>query len=265
MTAGSSFQDVAHGADHNYEVGSPHLTHAGLRDMILTELRAAVAERMEATGGCRVLELGAGHGAFTDHVLATGASVTVTEMSRSSADLLSQRYRHNPSAEVIFDEAGDSAALSGAEFDLVTAMAVLHHIPDYLAAISTWTGLLAAGGGFISFQDPLWYPRVGALNHRAQRGAFYAWRLTRGDLVEGTRSFLRRKRGQLDEQNERDMVEYHVLRNGVDEQAVVDMLRPSFASVSVLRYWSTPSRAAQQLGERFGAVSEFGIRAEGHG
>lgn len=260
--AAASAQDAGHRADHDYEIGSPHLAHPQLRNRIVQTIREVIGRQLSATGRCRVLEIGAGHGAFTDHVLATGASVTVTEMSSASAELLEQRYRHNPAARVLFDDTGDAAALTGEQFDLVLCMSVLHHIPDYLAAIENWVGLLAPHGAFLSFQDPLYYPRRTKANLAADRGAYYVWRVLHGDLVEGLKSYTRRARGAYDETNVRDMVEYHVLRDGVDEQAIADLLRETFSSVEIVSYWSTQSRALQRAGERFALETTFGIRAE---
>lgn len=258
-----NMQDAGHLADHDYDVGSPHLTHAGLRNRVTTTIREIVTERLAATGEARVLEIGAGHGAFTDHVLATGASVTVTEMSRASADLLRTRYAYNPAARVVFDETGEAADVAGETFDVTLCISVLHHIPDYLAAIRGWLPLLAPGSSFLSFQDPLYYPRRSRASMRVDRGAYYAWRVMHGDLVAGLKSYTRRARGAYDENNYRDMVEYHVVRDGVDEEAIAALLREHFASVEIIRYWSTQSRRLQRLGERFELPTTFGVRATG--
>lgn len=263
MTAPVNLQDAGHGDEHDYEIGSPHLTHPQLRNRIIGTIRDVIGERLAGTGQARVLEIGAGHGAFTDHVLAAGAHVTVTEMSRASADVLRRRYAHNPAAKVVFDETGEAAGARDDEYDVVLCMSVLHHIPDYLAAITSWLPLLADGGAFVSFQDPLYYPRRSKVSMAADRGAYYAWRVAHGDLVQGAKSFVRRRRNAYDETNVRDMVEYHVLRDGVDEAAIVELLRPQFADTELITYWSTQSRALQRLGERLAAPTTFGIRATG--
>jgi 2-polyprenyl-3-methyl-5-hydroxy-6-metoxy-1,4-benzoquinol methylase len=256
-------QDAGHRDDHDYEVGSPHLSHPELRNRIVETIRDVIRTQLATKGQARVLEIGAGHGAFTDHVLATGATVTVTEMSSASATLLQRRYAHNPAARVLFDDTGDAAELADEQFDVILCMSVLHHIPDYLAAIENWLQLLTPGGAFLSFQDPLYYPRRSRANLAVDRGAYYVWRVLHGDLVEGVKSYTRRARGQYDEQNVRDMVEYHVLREGVDEQAIAELLRRAFSSVEIINYWSTQSRALQRVGERIALQTTFGVRAEG--
>lgn len=261
--APTSLQDIAHAEDHDYVRGSPHLTHLSLNRWLVDCIRREVQNLLDTNGRARVLEVGAGHGAFTDHALAAGATVTITEMSRASCELLRRRYRHNSSARVLFDSTGDSAALTGERFDLVLCVAVLHHIPDYLSAIEGWISRVETGGSFMSFQDPLWYPRQSRPNVWAHRGAHYLWRIGQGDLVEGVRSVIRRKREDLEESNPRDMVEYHVLRQGCDEEAIAARLRRAFSTVEILSYWSTSSRLLQSAGEKLGLRSDFGVVASG--
>ena len=86
----ATMQEARHGEGFDYEPGSPHLRHPTLRNQIIDRIRELVADQFRRTGRCRVLEIGAGHGSFTDHIAATGAEVTVTEMSRPSLDLLEQ-------------------------------------------------------------------------------------------------------------------------------------------------------------------------------
>lgn len=259
----SSLQDIGHPEGHDYEVGSPHLSHPRLRTWVIDTVRDVVTDQFTRRESVRVLEIGAGHGPFTDHLLAAGATVTVTEMSRASADLLRGRFAHNPAARVVFDETGELNDLRDEQFDIVLCASVLHHIPDYLGAIKSWMPLTAPGGAFLSFQDPLWYPRRTRASMAFDRGAYYAWRLGRGDFVEGLRSFVRRSRDAYDESNPRDMVEYHVMRDGCDEQAIAELLGEYFERVAVLPYWSTQSRALQRVGERVKARSTFAVRAIG--
>ncbi len=258
-----SLQDLGHPEGHDYDVGSAHLTHRRLRNWIVSTLRDLVAEQFRRKGQVRALEIGAGHGAFTDHLLAMGAQVTVTEMSGASADLLSERYRNNPAARVVFDSDGAATQNLPGQFDLVCAVSVLHHIPDYLGAVGSWLPLIGAGGTFVSFADPLWYPRRSRTSMAADRGAYLTWRLGRGDRIAGARGLVRRARGHYQEDNPRDMVEYHVLRQGCDEQALAGLLRSAFAEVEVLPYWSTPSMLLQAVGDRLPVNSDFGLVGRG--
>lgn len=256
-----TLQDVGHPAGYDYDVGSPHLAHPRLRNWVTESLRTLVHEQFARRGSVHVLEVGAGHGAFTDHLLAAGATVTLTEMSPSSFELLRERYRDNPAARVILDESGAAAAELGDVFDLVVCISVLHHIPDYVSSIRMWADVTADGGAFASFQDPLWYPRRSRFNLAADRGAYFVWRAGRGNVVAGLKTRARRIRGTYDESNWRDMVEYHVVRQGCDEAAICDALRESYRTVELTRYWSTQSRSLQNLGDRVRATSTFAVIA----
>ena len=71
-------------------------------------------------------------------------------------------------------------------------------------------------------------------------------------------------RGTFDETNPSDMVEYHVVRNGVDEEAVLSFTHGAFAEVALIQYWSSQLRVAQRFGERLGLHSSFGMVAHGY-
>lgn len=257
-------QERAHGDGHDYANGSPHIRHHSVRERVISGVHTLVGEVIERNGQCRVLEVGAGHGTFTDHLVAAGARVDVTEMSAPSAAVLRQRFRNNPNVTVVHDFEGKEIFRSE-PVDAVVCISVLHHIPDYLGAVGHLIQRIAPGGGFFSAQDPLWYPRRSGLSMNLDRGAYLLWRLGQGELRRGLATRVRRLRGHYDETNEADMSEYHVVRQGVDEVALQKLLEPAFHDVEVQRYWSTQSGALQALGERFGPATTFGLFARNRG
>ena len=257
-------QELGFGADHDYRAGSPHLRHWRLYDRLSDVLRAAVSDLIERGLPPNVLEVGAGHGGFTEVALATGASVTATEMSRPSLGRLDERYRTNPRLRTAFDSDGSLDVLEDKRFSLVVCSSVLHHIPDYLSFLAgPMLHHLAPGGTFLSFQDPLWYPSVGQITRRLDRWAFLAWRVGQGNLRQGMATFIRRQRGVYDEDRPNDMVEYHVLRQGCDHEAIRRLLEPSFQDVSVEVYWSTASPLLQRIGDRMSRPNTFLVQARG--
>lgn len=258
----AELQECAHDAGHNYAKGSPHILHHSIRDRVVRRIHQVVGEVMKRNGRCRVVEVGAGHGCFTDHLLAAGAEVEVTEMSAPSAEFLRHRFRHNPRVAVIHDADGN-AACSGDPVDVVVCISVLHHIPDYLGTTAKLAERVAPGGAFLSFQDPLWYPRRSAWSLGLDRGSYFCWRMLQGDFRRGLGTRIRRMRGAYDEANPSDMVEYHVVRQGVDEEAIHGCLTASFSVVDIERYWSTQSCLLQAVGERYFPASNFGILARG--
>ncbi len=75
----AQLQESDHGSTRDYTHGSPHLAHFRLRAQIEEQLRALVAHQLSATGRCRVVEIGGGHGTFTDCLVEAGATVVVTD------------------------------------------------------------------------------------------------------------------------------------------------------------------------------------------
>lgn len=253
-------QDSSHQADHDYEPGSPHLRHARLRSEVEARLRRLVTDAIDRTGRCRVLEIGAGHGTFTEVLVEAGAQVTVTEASRASADHLAASFRDDPRVEVVYDETGDSVLARDETWDLAVLISVVHHIPDYLTALGAISERLVEGGALFTVQDPLFYPRRSRLSHVASRGTYFAWRLGQGNFRRGLASRWRRLRGVYDDTNPSDLVEYHVVRQGCDEVAIAELLEKEF-DVEVFTYWSTQSPVFQRMLQNTSLRSDFGVEA----
>lgn len=255
-------QDISHAAGHDYDKGSPHLRHPQLRRMVDSRINRMVARQLAATGSCHVLEIGAGHGTFTDHLLAAGATVTVTETSRASANVLTERFAHDVRVTVVHDDTGESVFDTPGEWDAFVAISVLHHIPDYLGYLSRVAERIRPGGSMFSVQDPLYYPRTPTLTHRLDRGAYFLWRIGQGDMKRGLATRWRRLRGRYDESQPSDLVEYHVVRQGVDEKAIRDLLAPRFEDFELFTYWSTQSPLLQKFGEKTSHRTTFGFWAQ---
>ena len=257
----ANIQEWAHPENHDYESGSPHLKHAGLKQQIMGSLEAAVREQIKLKGKCVVWEVGAGHGDFTETLVGAGANVIVTEMSGPAARRLQEIYKICDRVEVIYDASGDWVPEPRQSFDLVVCVSVLHHIPDYLGFLQEAFDRINPDGGFISWQDPMWYPSRSRLNFMFERLCYFSWRITRGDFKRGVKTRIRRFHGILDESNPADMVEYHVVRDGVDEAAIMLLVQNNFDSSSLNQYFSTQSKAFQKLGDRKWARNTFGISA----
>ena len=110
--------------------------------------------------------------------------------------------------------------------------------------------MLRPGGTVLTFQDPLWYPRQSKLAAVLSWGSYFVWRLGQGELRRGLRTRWRRLRRIYDESEPADMVEYHVVRQGVDESALLDLFSARFTDVEMDTYFSTPMPALQSFGGR---------------
>ena len=260
-TSMQRLQELGHGPGHDYRAGSPHLKHWPLVDTLTAMLRDAVDGVADRGLPLALLEIGAGHGGYTEPALAAGCVVTATETSRASLERLQARFRSNPRFSAVFSPDGSLDALGDRTFSLVVCASVLHHIPDYMAFVDDALDRLVPGGAFLSVADPLWYPRLRRADHLASRTAYLLWRSTRGNYRQGVATQWRRLRGIYDPDKPADMVEYHVNRSGVDEQSLLDLLSARFSSVSLVSYWSTQAALLQRVGDRLGTRNCFALLA----
>jgi SAM-dependent methyltransferase len=256
-------QELFYTAETDYRAGSPHLAHHVLYDQLVGVLRQVLRD-LEGSGlPLSVLEIGAGHGGYTEPALAAGCQVTAVEMSRPSLARLAENFGSNANFRGVFDPDG-TLAEAGRGFSLILYVSVLHHIPDYLEALTQASSRLVPGGALLSLQDPIWYPRQSKLTRGVNRVGYYAWRLPRGNWRRGAAAVMRRSRGTLDEDSPSDLVEYHVVRNGVDERAIRGSLLMNFGDVRVMPYWSNQLAAAQWIGTRLRLRNTFGVFATGY-
>ena len=108
---------------------------------------------------------------------------------------------------------------------MISLISVVHHIPDYVGAIEDLvTNYLKVGGSSFTFQDPLYYPRMGKSRLYISKMSYYSWRVFQGSWLTGVGSLIRRNLHKWDVENPSDMAEYHVVRDGVDEQELVGLL-----------------------------------------
>ena len=133
-----------------------------------------------------ILEVGAGHGTFTDRLARYGA-VTAIEPSQPAVDDLRQRFADRIDVRVLH---GDHRAVPPASADTIVISNVLEHIADDIAALRCLHGALRPGGRIIVFTPALemLYSRYDFLvgHHRRYRPRTLATRLRRAgfDVVD---------------------------------------------------------------------------------
>lgn len=257
-------QEQHYERDYDYRAESPHLQHRHLYENLMGRISRLVLESSDGRPP-EVLEIGAGDGAVSERLLALGCDVTGTEMSHHSVEAMTSRFGANDRFRAVHDPEGDLATFDGRRFDAILFASVLHHIPDYVAAIeSAVSGHLRSGGVLISVQDPLWYPRMSSFSLRLTKAAFLSWRIAQGNIGRGVKTRLRRRFEGISEDAPGDAVEYHMVRQGVDEIAISEFLAPRFETVEIYPYWSSQGRAQQKLGEKLGLVNTFALFSSGY-
>jgi SAM-dependent methyltransferase len=242
--------------------GAPHLKHASVRAVFDRLLRQLYDRAMQESVAPHFLDIGAGEGSITCCLLELGARVTAIDVSSSQLAELERKCRpHADRLQIRRGDIDESLLQLDPTFDAAIASASLHHIPNYFSVIRLAVRLLHPHGQFLSFQDPLRYDTVGRFTRVFDELSYFSWRVFQGDLWGGFQRRLRRYRHGLDDNSVLDNAEYHVLRNGVDQEAILNLLLSAGFECELVSYFSTQSRAFQPLGEALGIANTFAIIA----
>ena len=99
--------------------------------------------------GSEVLEVGAGHGEFTQRLADDDKFVTAIDLSKRCVDQLERDFGHRPNVEV--RHTAIDGVIGDRKYDSALLVNVLEHIPDDLAALQDLRALLKPGGRIIVF------------------------------------------------------------------------------------------------------------------
>ncbi len=97
-------------------------------------------ERVEA------LDIGAGTGNLTRHLIDGGAQVTAGDVSPGCLAEVQGRFGSTGRVETTLLDGEGLAQFADATFDLVACYSVLHHVPDYLALVREMARVVRVGG-----------------------------------------------------------------------------------------------------------------------
>lgn len=109
-------------------------------------LRFALGCVRSAAGEPRVLDFGAGTGNLTRHLLDLGARVVACDVSAGCLRQLERSAGAAGRLETSLLNGRDLSQFPDASFDLVAVYSVLHHVPDYLAAVDEIARVVKPGG-----------------------------------------------------------------------------------------------------------------------
>ena len=107
------------------------IEQARLRDAVAR----ALAELRTGSQPLRALDVGAGTGNLTAHLLAQGVHVTAADVSAGLLAELRRRHGDRGRVETLVLNGVDLRPLPDEAFDLVAAYSVLHHVPDYASLV----------------------------------------------------------------------------------------------------------------------------------
>ena len=246
-----------------YIDGAPHVKHDSLRKLYGELVVKVFDGASRYTNIPKVLDLGAGEGSVTLPFLELGAKVVAVDISNSQLDRLKARCEgFGHMLEIRCEDVNDTLKDRSQKYDIIVVNAFLHHVPDYLGLIREATMMLNPNGQFFSFQDPLRYDSIGKVNRKFSKLAYLNWRIFKGDIIGGLRRRVRRSRGIYLEDSVHDNAEYHVTRNGVDQDAIRALFEEQGFDCKIVSYFSTQSRLFQYLGAMLNVKNTFAVLAQ---
>lgn len=250
--------------ERTYINGAPHLKHESIGRIYLSLIVRALEHIGRDQTTVDVLELGAGNGLASGPWLQRRVRLTAVDSSEPMLqELLRKAEPFGLKPRIVVADALAYLESTEDTFDVVTHVSMIHHVPDYLQLLARSVERVREDGSLITFQDPLRYDRMPVFHHVVDRASYFVWRAGQGNVKRGLKTRWRRLRGVYARTEVVDFDEYHVVRNGVDSAAIVELLQTSFTKTEVVRYWSTYSRRLQSMGERLHLASSFGIIATG--
>ena len=250
-------------ATRKYIDGAPHIKHASLRKLYGKLVVQIFDNATLYTKIPKVLDLGAGEGSVTLPFLELGAKVVAVDISNSQLDALKIKCENSGDMlEVRCEDINYTLKDKSEKYDIIVVNSFLHHVPDYLGMIREAATVLNPHGQFFSFQDPLRYDSVGKATMTFSTLAYFCWRVFRGDVIGGLRRRMRRSRGIYLEDSVHDNAEYHVTRNGVDQDAICGLFEEEGFDCNIVSYFSTQSRLFQPIGAMLSMKNTFAVFAQ---
>lgn len=107
----------------------------------------------------RALDFGCGSGNLTRHLLELGCEVVAADVAPQFLSLVEKQHPAERPLRTFRLNGRDLHPLRDGEFDLVATYSVLHHIPDYLGAVSELVRVLRPGGVLVidhEHNDEFW-------------------------------------------------------------------------------------------------------------
>lgn len=244
-------------ATRKYISGAPHIRHRSLRKLYARLIIQVYEAAKRYSPVPRVLDLGAGEGSVTLPLLSLGARVSAVDISTSQLAALTEKCSEFAnSLEVQQADIFDILDSTSQKYDIVVANSFLHHVPDYLSMIQKAIRLLTPHGQFFTFQEPVRYDTAGRFTMAFTHASYISWRLCRGDIFSG---ILRRAHRIKGIYNEESNNEYHVVRNGVDQDAISELLAAEGFDCRIIKYFSTQNPIFQPIGAALNLENTFAI------
>jgi ubiquinone/menaquinone biosynthesis C-methylase UbiE len=128
-----------------YEDRHGEIFNAIEQDRLASTLARAKAAIYGTNKPLTALDFGCGSGNLTRHLLDLGFEVTAADVAPRFLRLVEGRFAGRP-VETVQLNGLDLSNFEDGSFDFVATYSVLHHVPDYLAAVREFGRVVRAGG-----------------------------------------------------------------------------------------------------------------------
>lgn len=246
-----------------YIDGAPHIKHSSLKKLYHELVLKVFISAKKYKKIPKVLDLGAGEGSATLPFLELGAKVVAIDISESQLALLRNKCKFfSNMIKIKQEDLNKTLSNKNEKYDIIVANSLLHHIPNYMEIIERMIKKLNPYGQLFFFQDPLRYDTVNKFTNLFTNFAYLSWRIFQDDVVGGLKRRWRRGRGIYFDDSVYDNAEYHVIRNGVDQNAILRFLEKEDMDFRIISYFSTQSSFFQIVGSRLNMKNTFAIIAQ---
>jgi 2-polyprenyl-6-hydroxyphenyl methylase / 3-demethylubiquinone-9 3-methyltransferase len=113
----------------------------------INPLRLGYINEKTSLAGKKVIDIGCGGGILTESMAALGATVTGVDMSEAALNVAKLHLLESGlSVEYVLSTAEKIAEERPAQYDVVTCLEMLEHVPDPLSVITACSALVKPGG-----------------------------------------------------------------------------------------------------------------------
>lgn len=113
----------------------------------INPLRVRYIDERSTLASARVIDIGCGGGILTESLAAAGARATGVDMAEGPLAVARiHAARSDAQIEYLATTAETIAAERGGQFDVVTCLEMLEHVPDYASTVQACADLCAPGG-----------------------------------------------------------------------------------------------------------------------
>lgn len=247
-------------SDGEYILGAPHIKHKSIATLYTDLLQQAFAVASNSNAGLlHVLDIGAGDGSATIPLLKRGASVLAVDISEQQLTQLRSKCNDLPGHLEVRCADIDAVLNEDQRYNIIVANSLLHHIPDYIGLVRRASSRLSDYGVFFCFQDPMWSSSISRRDALLTWAVYTGWRLKQSDVLGGIWRRFRRMLGIYSADSIHDNTEYHVVRNGVNQDEIMNTLHREGFNCSLKKYCSFQSDFWQPIGEKWEVKNTFSL------